>query len=447
MAGLPLTLASSAQRPNILLVLTDDQRADALGCAGNSILRTPNMDTLARTGVRFRQAFAASPICAASRASVLTGLHERGHRYTFGTAPLAKDLVRASYPSTMRRAGYRTGFVGKLGVDVGPGSAREMFDVFHHLEQPPYFRDVAGRRRHLSQIIADHAVDFLGTNPKGQPFCLSVSFSAPHAVDDDPRQFFWPESCDDLYRDAEIPVPGPEADGIFRSQPDFVRNSLGRRRWAWRFDTPARYREMVRGYYRMITGVDMELGRLLGELDRLRMRENTIVIFSSDNGYFLGERGLAGKWLLYEPSIRVPLIISDPRLSPLSLGRVRDELALNVDIAPTILGLAGIAQEGGVHGRSLGPLLGTKAVPWREEVFLEHLYDHPEIPSSEGVRTSRWKYIRYRREPAWEELYDLERDPAEAVNLAGSGAEDERLARMRARCDHLSGDYGDLHSS
>jgi len=193
---------------------------------------------------------------------------------------------------------------------------------------------------------------------------------------------------------------------------------MNRIRWHWRFDNPVKYQEMVKGYYRMISGVDMVIGKIMEELTRLDMAGNTVIFLISDNGYFLGERGFAGKWLMHDPSIRVPLIIYDPRRTREKFRPVRNEMVLNVDVAPTILDLAGMDIPKIMQGRSLMPLMREEKIDWRTKVFCEHLWDHPEIPQSECIRTDRWKYIRYPQHLDFEELYDLEEDPVEKNNLA-----------------------------
>lgn len=194
-------------KPNIIFILTDDQRWDALGCAGNPIIQTPNMDELATNGVRFENAFVTSPICAASRASILTGLHERTHGFTFQTPPLARTHTDMSYPYRLRQAGYRTGFIGKFGVEVEKEAIGKMFDFYVPRVRTPYFKKVDGKLRHLTEINGDEAIRFLRTCKPGQPFCMSISFNAPHAEDQDPKQYFWPPACDNLYNDINIPGP------------------------------------------------------------------------------------------------------------------------------------------------------------------------------------------------------------------------------------------------
>jgi len=296
---------------------------------------------------------------------------------------------------------------------------------------------VNGKRKHLTDINTDRAIEFLHSCKRDQPFCLSLSFWAPHAVDGDPKQYFWPASCDHLYQNVTIPPPKTSDPEFFEAQPEFLRNSLNRERWYWRFDTPEKYQKMVKGYYRMISGVDMALGRLIEELRKLNMDQNTVFILMGDNGYFLGERGYAGKWTMHETSIRVPLIIYDPRRESSQRGLELNEMVLNVDITPTILDLAGISVPKMIQGNSLLPILEGKSTKWRSEVFCEHLWDHPKIPQTEAVRTTHWKYIRYPQHPEFEELYDLSHDPREENNLINKKHYAKQWIKLRTRCDRM----------
>ena len=420
--------------PNIIFLLTDDQRWDAVRCAGNSIIQTPNMDWLAESGVRFGQAFVTTPICAASRASIFCGLYERTHDYTFTKPPLARLYTDISYPQLLRQAGYRTGFIGKFGIRVEGGVTEEMFDSFQPTNYP-YFKEVDGEKRHLTDIHGDLAVDFLQTASKDQPFCLSLSFWAPHADDGEEEQYFWPEAWDGFYDGVHIPVPETADSAFFDTHPEFLKKSLNRTRWLWRFDTPDKYQKMVKGYYRMISGVDAVIGRIIAELRNLEQHENTIIILSSDNGYFLGERGFAGKWLMHDVSIRVPLIVYDPRFPLSQKGSIREELALNLDIPATILDMAGLDTPSAMEGTSLIPVMAGKAREWRQEIFCEHLWDNADIPQSECIRTLKWKYIRYPQHPDFEELYDLQSDPKEIHNLVSEAVYSSVLKELREKCD------------
>ncbi len=210
---------------------------------------------------------------------------------------------------------------------------------------------------------------------------------------------------------------------------------MSRTRWAWRFDTPEKYQAMVKGYYRMISGIDLVVGRVRAELERLKLDRDTVIIYTSDNGYFLGERGYADKWLMYDLSIRVPLVVYDPRAPREARGTVRREMVLNVDLGPTMLDLAGAGIPPGVQGASLRPLLGPGTPEWRKQIFCEELWDHPEIPRSECVRTERWKFIRYPRHPEYVELFDVRQDPDEKRNRAGEPALAAVQAELRADAD------------
>jgi arylsulfatase A-like enzyme len=452
---LPRCLTASEQcfpergknRPNILFLLTDDQRWDMMGCAGHPILHTPNMDKIARGGVRFTNAFVTTSICAASRASIFTGVVERTHGFTFGTPPVPERYTNESYPVLLRSAGYRTGFVGKFGVNMGKDAPNRMFDFFRPLNRNPYFKKQKdGTVRHLTDLTGEVAVDFLRSCRKDQPFCLSVSFNAPHAEDSDPRQYIWPESVGRLYKEVTIPEPKLANPEFFDAQPEFIRESLNRIRWHWRFDTPEKYQRMVKGYCRMISGVDAVIGRLWSELKKLAMDENTVVLLTSDNGYFLGDRGFAGKWLPYEDSLRVPLIVYDPRPDMSVPGCEPNQMALNIDLAPTLLDLAGVSIPSTVQGQSLVPIVQGKHPAWREDFFFEHLFEHPQIPKCEGVRTSRWKYIRYfEQRPVHEELYDLKNDELEARSLLGVAEHNPVLDQLRKRCDQLRDRHGGVY--
>jgi len=427
-------------RPNIIFILTDDHRWDAMHCAGNPIIYTPNLDRLALDGIRFQNAFVTTPICAASRASILTGLYERTHTYTFTKPPIAPGLLKETYPYMLRKSGYHTGFIGKFGVSVEKGWVDSLFD-YSKFTAYPYWKEVNGKRIHLTDLHGEYATGFLDSCKPDQPFCLSVSFWAPHAVDESKEQYFWPEWCDTLYKNAVIPLPRTSTPEVFNSHPDFVRNSFSRERWYWRFDTPEKYQEMVKGYYRMISGVDAVVGRIRDKLKQLGLAGNTIIIFMGDNGYFLSDRQLADKWLMYEQSLRVPLIIYDPRVSARNRGKVPANPGLNIDIDPTILDFAGIPIPKSSQGQSLVPLVNGKTVPSREYILFEHLWNFISIPQSECVRSDRFKFIRYPQHPGFDEFYDLKDDPDEVRNLMKDSVNMRVIGEYREKLDSLINRY------
>ena len=272
-----------------------------------------------------------------------------------------------SYPALLRRAGYRTGFVGKLGVEVDPRAPDRMFDFYRRRiassTRNPYYRPAAdGKVKHITTINGDDAVEFIRTNPSDQPFCLSVSFSAPHPEDDNIDQYVFDKRYEDLYQDDVISPPPIPGDEYFHQLPGFIQVSMSRQRWFRRFDTPEKYQRMMKGMYRLITGVDEQVGRIVDELASRGLDGNTVVIFTGDNGIMTGEHGLTGIWLMYEGSIRKPLIIADPRPPVSRHGVTVDEMALSFDCPVTMLDLAGVDVPRQMRGTSLVPLLRGRAI-------------------------------------------------------------------------------------
>ncbi|MCS1408689.1 MAG: Arylsulfatase [Verrucomicrobia subdivision 3 bacterium] len=440
----------AAERPNIVFFLSDDHRSDFLGCAGHAIVRTPRLDELAGQGARFNNAFVTTSICAASRASIFTGLVERSHRYTFGTPPIAAEFTQNSCPQLLRASGYYTGFVGKFGVSVESGAKESMFDSFVPLHRNPYFKKKAdGALRHLTEIAGDHAIEFIRQRDETKPFCLSVSFNAAHAEDSDRENHYpWPQAEDGLYENLTIPPPRLSSPSDYETQPEFLKASLNRVRYFWRWDTDEKYQKNVKAYYRMITGLDRVIGRILDELKSQGLSENTVVIFTGDNGYYKGSRGFAGKWSHYEESLRVPLIIYDPRLPQAQRGRVIERMALNIDLPATMLEFAEVGVPESYQGKSLAGLVaGEPVADWRTDFFCEHLFDHAQIPKWEGVRQQRWVYARYfQQKPVFEFLHDLSADPLQRQNLAFEPQHAQTLQNLRQRCDQLRDEYGGAYS-
>jgi arylsulfatase A-like enzyme len=434
----PVSLAKPLQ-PNLVFLLTDDQRWDTLGSYGNHLIHTPNIDALAGDGVVFDNMFVTTSICAPSRASILTGQYVRRHGiWDFQTELTAAQLSK-SYLGILKEAGYKIAFIGKWGVGKPPAAYFDFDRTFPG--QGQYFVQVGGEKRHLTSVMGDQALEFLETTKSDIPFCLSVSFKAAHVQDSydlGKEPFPFDPDLKHLYENVEIPLPATSRSQLFERLPLFLQNSENRMRWAVRFWGPRRYQDSVKGYYRLISGVDLVVGRILETLTDRSLLENTIIILTGDNGFFLGEFGLAGKWLPHEASIRVPLVIFDPRLPSAQRDQHRPELALNIDLAPTLLGLAGMTPPDEMQGRDLSPLLKGEQVPWRTEFFYEHHYKHRRIPPTEAVRTNHWKYIRYlETQPLYEELYDLRKDPSETNNLSTLSEYQPQLLEMRTKWTQL----------
>jgi arylsulfatase A-like enzyme len=367
-----------------------------------------------------------------SRASIFTGLYARTHQIYDFQNRLKPEHYEQSYPILLRNAGYHTGFIGKYGVgNVMPADDYDYFQGFPG--QGKYFPE--GRNgKHLTPVMGDQALEFLNGAPKGRPFCLQVSFKAPHVQDEAPKQFLYDPALESLYSNVTIPPPRLGDPKWLEALPDPVHRSEIRKRWAVRFSTPRLYQESVKAYYRLITGIDREVARIREQLRRMNADRNTVLIYTADNGFYLGERGLAGKWLMHEESIRTPMIVYDPRQPSASRGKRVSRMALNIDLAPTVLSMAG-APTPNVQGRDLTPLLAGKGGEWRSEWYYDQLFTtNGWIPAVEGVRTERWKYARYvEMEKPFEELYDLQTDPGEERNLATDAGARDRLAMMRSR--------------
>lgn len=427
----------AAEKPmNVVVLLADDWRHDTLGCAGNPVLQTPNLDRMASEGVRFTRACVTTAICGVSRASIFTG--QWMSRHGNPAFQMFKTPWEETYPGLLRANGYFVGHVGKWHngkFPVGNFDFARAYSGTHWIKRPD------GTKIHVTQKNENDALEFLRTRPADKPFCLTLAFFATHAEDGNPLQFLpQPESMK-LYQDVTIPMPANATEESFRRLPPFIANEKneGRVRWRWRFDTPEKYQAMMKNYYRLATEVDTTCGRVLAELKKQGLLENTLVIFTGDNGYFHAEHGLADKWYPHEESIRVPLIVHDPRRLKARGGETNDDFALNVDLAPTILAATGIKAPASMQGRDIAPLYLSEVKPaWRSEFFYEHatIRNIDFIPSSEALVRKDSKYF-YWPDFKQEQLFDLKADPSEENDLITDPAQTERLAEMRSRFTEL----------
>lgn len=433
---------ANSETPNIIFILTDDQRFDAIGYAGNKFVQTPEMDDLAKTGTYFNTAIVTTPICAASRASIITGLHERAHNFNFQTGNVREEYMENSYPKLLKDNGYYTGFFGKYGVRYN--DLDKQFDEYESYDRNNRFKDKRGYYYktidndtvHLTRYTGQKAIDFIDKNASNEkPFCLSLSFSAPHAHDPAEAQYFWQSEMDQMLENTTIPDPELGDDKYFLAQPKIVRDGFNRLRWTWRYDTPEKYQHSLKGYYRMISGIDLEIKKIREKLKQKGQDKNTVIIVMGDNGYFLGERQFAGKWLMYDNSIRVPLIVFDPRENQ---HQDIDDMVLNIDVPQTIADLAGIKAPDTWQGKSLMPIVKkeTNTIA-RDTILIEHIWDFSNIPPSEGVRTKEWKYFRYVNDKSIEELYNLKKDPKEINNLIGKKKYRKVAHKLRLKLDEL----------
>ena len=442
-------VARSEQKPNVIFFFTDDQTISTIGCYGNEIVQTPNIDLLAREGTRFRNAFVSHSICWVSRTTVLTGLTGRTYG-TYGSRDVAKaEAVQTLYPDLLRQNGYRTGFYGKWHAKMPRGYApQDHFDEFESIRRNPFYKKQAdGTLRHETEVIVDRGIEFIKEQPKDQPFALNLWFNACHAEDGDRRpgigHFPWPRSTDGMYEDIVIPPPRLGDQAIFDELPGFLKTTINRERYFWRWNTEEKYQTNVRAYYRMVTGIDKSIGRVMDALREAGLDKNTIIVYSADNGYYMGNRGLAGKWSHYDDALRVPMIIYDPRVDESHRGQVAEEIALNLDIPSTILDWAGVEIPERYQGRSLRPIVSQQTPnDWRTDSFHEHFAVRSRIPAFEGIRNERFKYVRYVDEGNYEFLHDLKVDPDVLVNFVSDARYADTLAEMRKRTDQRVSQLG-----
>ena len=482
---------SAPARPNILFLLTDDQRADTLGVAGHPIIATPHLDRLANDGVLFTQAHVAEPTCSPSRVTYFTGQYERVHGVGFSsTGRMTESQWNASWPALLRESGYYTGFVGKFGVEYYDFDAAEKFDFWRgHNGWARFFAKTVPNceiyedsgEEIITPIMAESVERFLESARPGRPFALQVSFSAPHGsittsmdvldggkIDNRTESMTQPANrmpqiadhpiYGSLYRDLPIQLPLTFTADTGKYLPKEIYDPHANAAQTYGYDfTADRCTEHHYRYYQCVRGIDETVGRIVSALELRGVAENTVIVYSSDHGVLLGDYGMGGKALLYDLVTRVPFIVYDPRLGTELRGRQLDELVLSTDVAPTLLSLAGVAAPSGMQGRDLTPLLNGSASEWREEILTENLFIGRKNPFAESIRTDRWKYIRYfvprpedlaggkgrkydpvldlsGRVPDYEHLFDLDADPGEEHNLAEDPKHTAVLADMRERC-------------
>ena len=443
-------LKGKEEKPNIIFILTDDQRWDALGYAGNALAHTPEMDKLAKSGVFFKNTIATTPICAASRASIFSGLQERTHNYSFTSKAMKDEYMEQAFPRVLKQSGYYTGLYGKFGVKYK--KLDSLYDVHENYDlrydrkdiTSYYYKTLGKDTVHLTRYTGEKALQFLDKAPTDKPFCLQLSFSAPHASDNTVEQYFWQEENNHVLENVTVPDANISSDEDYNKLPQLVKDGFNRLRWYWRYDTPEKYQHSVKGYFRMLAGIDNEIAKIRTKLEAKGIADNTIIVLMGDNGFFLGERQISGKWLMYDNALKVPLIIYDPRNKE---HKDVEQMALNIDVPSTILDFAGIEAPKSWHGKSLKPFINEKNVNLeRDTILIEHLWDFKNIAPSEGVRTQEWKYFRYVDDKSIEELYNLKDDPRETNNLIHDEQYQDVLNNLRAKCEDLIEKYKDPYA-
>ena len=432
-------------RPNIVFLLADDMRHDDLSALDPDRAETPHLDRLAAEGVRFTEARVTTAICAVSRVSILTGQYARRHGiYGFRT-PIGEQAWQQTYPMVLKRDGYKIGFVGKYGVNIWVPDEQKQYpkDDFDYWFVPGpgqkrFLKDEHGHDVHYTQMMGRKAVEFL-RQAGDEPFCLSLSFLAPHgSLDPNP---------DFVTRFEQDTVSPPATFGTkfyqMLPKPFHEHDIFGRDKFQQHMATYDDYQAFMRVRKNKVYGLDLVVGAIRLELERLGVADNTVIVFSSDHGYYSGEHGLNGKWWMHEESVRTPMIVYDPRLPAATAGRKLDPMVLNIDIAPTILDYAGIESPAVMQGQSMKPFVdGLQVDDWRNEFFYEQHFDLSTtksklyIPPVEGVVGRQYKYMNYFQDDA-EELYDMTMDPSEVDNLVDDPDHQQTLADMRDRFHEL----------
>ena len=438
------------ERPNLLFIMADDHAAHALGCYGSRINATPNLDRIAREGMRFENCFCTNSICAPSRAVILTGKYSHLNGVLDNRKPF--DGSQVTFPKLLQEAGYHTAMIGKwhlqsppTGFDywnVLPGQGRyhnpEMIEMGEKKELQGYVTD----------MITDLSLKFIRNRPKGKPFCLLYQHKAPHmpwepdekhATMYDETVFAEPVTFNDDYESRASAV---------REQELSVEHHLNN--WM-KWDVPANlsgqarkdwlYQQYMKVYLASVASIDDNVGRVLDYLDEAGLADNTIVVYTSDQGFFLGDHGLFDKRFMYEEALRMPLLIQYPR--EIEAGAVNTDMVLNLDFAPTFLDFAGISMPSEMQGRCLRPILAGETPPdWRTSMYYRY-YEEWLVKPHYGVRTERYKLIHFQDGVDEWELFDLRDDPRELKNVYHEPGRAEVVESLKAELRRLREYYGD----
>ena len=438
---------AKSKRPNLVFIYNEGQRADALSIAGHPILKTPNQDRIGREGVRFTNAFCTNALCAPARSTVLSGMWSRS------TGALDNAILNTPLPADipvftdlLHNAGYKTALLGKAhGRD---GFKDRHWDYYLGFNAPAtnYYhpRFAEGRdgkigpekvyeNVYCDDFVTDRALDWLKEDRGDEPFCLLLWYQTPHAP------FYRARRHLDLYNGVSIPKPDTFDDDLkgYPGKPKAFADAKNKIGTTVMGDAARSLEEICKDYYAGSVAVDENIGRVLEYLEKAGELDNTAIVLSSDHGYFLGEWRLFDKRLMHEPSIRIPMMIRYPER--VRAGQVSDAMVLDVDVAPTILDLAGIQVPESMQGKSLLAATGKDSASWRKE-WLYDYYEYPgpeEVKPHRGIRTATHKLIHYYNDPQEFELYDLANDPGEKHNLYGNPAHaaiqkdlTERLAKL-----------------
>jgi arylsulfatase A-like enzyme len=422
------------ERPNIIFILSDDHRWDHMSSMGHPFLETPNLDRIAHEGALCENAFVTSSLCSPSRASFLTGQYAHTHGVKNNITPWSEENV--TFLELLKQSGYETAFIGKWHMP-GKGLPNlrgvDRFVSFTiQRGQGRYFNcplivdgvKTPSRKEYITEELTDYALDFV-REKRDKPFCLYLSLKAVH------HRWLPPRDLKGTYRDIKDLHLPPEADNWI----GLVDNQII-------YGTFGVLEQMYRGYCETILAIDREVGRILDHLDASGLADNTVVIYAGDNGVYWGERRLVDKRFAYEEVIRVPFLFRYPKLIE-KPGERLPQMVLNIDLAPTILDLAGITIPSNIQGKSVVPLLASKDVSWRNSWLYEYFHDFPyTVPAMYALRTENYKYIEYESKCYSPEVYNIASDPGEKKNLYGTKLSSQILPKLQQELIRLKRETG-----
>jgi len=421
--NLKLARLPGAKPRNVIFILADDHRYDAMGFLGHPFLETPQMDAIARNGVHLQNAFVTTALCSPSRASILTGLYAHRHRVVDNNNPVPAGTL--FFPQYLQQAGYETAFVGKWHMGGERDDPQPGFDYWVSFKgQGTYLPGANGlnvngnhvpQKGYITDELTDYALDWLKGRQSGKPFMLYLSHKAVHS------EFIPADRHKDRYKSKPFAAPKTMDPTNHVGSPMWMRNQ---RNSFHGVDFPYHGNLNIEQYYKRyaetLLAVDDSIGRVMAFLRDRKLLNSTLVIYMGDNGFAFGEHGLIDKRTAYEESMRVPMLMQCPDL--FKGGSKVSQLVANIDIAPTILEAAGLKAPAGLDGQSFLPVAQGNPVTWRQTLLYEYYWERnfPQTPTVHALRGNRYKYIHYHGIWDVDELYDLEADPLESRNLIHS---------------------------
>jgi len=441
--GVPQKLETivGQKKMNVIFILTDDHRPDFMGFTGKlSWQKTPNMDKLANEGAYFKNAFVTTSLCSPSRASILTGQYSHVHTIVDNVAGEPDGLV--FFPQYLQKNGYQTSFFGKWHMGDDDDRPRPGFNHWESFKgQGIYYNpklNIDGKKveykdsTYITDLLTQHSIEWLDNRDKSKPFFLYLSHKAVHSPLQPAKRH------KGMYKNMKYPLPVT----YYQTMSDEYKNLkwpewVKQQRYSWHgvdylYHSHQKIEEIVQTYCETLMAVDESIGTVLDYLEKNGLKENTMVIYMGDNGFSWGEHGLIDKRHFYEESVKVPFLVYAPGM--FKSGQRIDKMIQNIDIAPTVLELAGLKKPDYMPGKSFMQLLKGDSTQWRDKIFYEYYweYDFPMTPTVFGVRTDKYKYIRYNGIWDQNELYDLENDPNETTNLIEKPEHAELVKKLAA---------------